>query len=150
MERTKPGAEESTSGMAVEPKPEHYYLELPKMEALEEGVGVAILVRGQYLGDGSGEAAREIGSRLMGMFLASLCEMPPVVKTLVLVNDAILLACEQSPVLNVLETIEKQGTEVVCCSTSCNYFRREPVVGSRAGMFHIVEMLLAARKVITV
>ncbi len=130
-------------------KPEEYYIELPKVEGLEEGANVVILVRGLSLSAVGGGPEAEFGGRLLGMFLTSLCEMPPVVKAIALVNNAVRLAAAESQVLTALETIEKQGTEILCCSTSCNFFKLEPLVGARSSMFHIVETLLGAGKVIT-
>lgn len=129
-------------------KPEEYYLDLPKMEGLEEGANIVLLVRGQSLGDTGGDQG-DLGGRLLAMLLTSLCEMPPVVKAIVLVNEAVKLAAAESAVLNALETIEKQGTEILCCSTSCNFFKIEPLVGVRSSMFQMTEALLAAGKVIT-
>lgn len=149
MPKTTPRSEPGIPQVPVEAKPSEYYLDLPKLEGLDEGLSVAVFIRSQYLGGSTSTGDVDLGARLITMFLASLCEMPPV-KSVILVNDAVRLACGDSPTVTALETIEKQGTEVLCCSTSCNYFKVDPAVGLRTSMFHIVETLLAAGKVITV
>lgn len=130
-------------------EPEEYYLDLPRLEGIEEGASVVLMVRGQSLGDAASEVGSDLGARLLAMFLTSLCEMPPVVKAIVLVNEAVRLAAAESAVLSAMETIEKQGTDILCCSTSCNFYKIEPLVGVRSSMFHIAETLLTAGKVIT-
>ncbi len=131
--------------LALDGKREELYLELPKVEGLDEGPGVVILIGSQSFGRPDGETGR----RLMSLFLAGLLEMPPVVKAVVLVNDGVRLACEGSGALHALETLRGQGAQVVCCANSCNHLGTEPVVGYRAGMMHIAETLLGASKVIT-
>ncbi|NPV69981.1 MAG: hypothetical protein HPY55_04935 [Firmicutes bacterium] len=131
--------------LAVSSKPRDLYLELPKIEGLDEGPGVVLLVGSQSLGEPDGEAGR----RLMGLFLSCLLEMPSVVKAVVLVNDGVHLACEGSSILHTLDTLKGQGTQVICCSNTCNHLDVEPLVGYRASMLHIAEMLLGAAKVIS-
>ena len=145
MTSTERRAGTGVAGVAVSSKPQDLYLELPKVEGLDEGQGVVVLIGSRSLGEPDGETGR----RLMGLFLGCLTEMPSVVRAVVLVNDGVRLAGEGSGALHVLETLRGQGTQVICCTNSCSHLNVDPIVGYRAGMMHIAETLLGASKVIT-
>jgi len=121
-----------------------YYVGLPEIESLDEDVNVAILITSQSIGE------EPLGRKLMESLLACFGEMPPVIRAVILMNEAVRLAAEGSPCVGLLETLQRQGTQVMCCSTSLSTLGVSQAVGTRAGILRIAETMLSAKKVITI
>ncbi len=136
-------------GSTVEEKTADVYLKLPsEIAGLEEALfrpdGTVLLLSSDGLGDGSDE----LGRRLMEGFLAVLAEAGGGLKALVLINRGVLLG-QESPARDSLEALEKQGTAIMVCSVSARHYGIVPLVGQRTTLFRISQVLLGARKVIS-
>ena len=76
------------------------------------------LVQSEGLGRGDGR----LGSILMANFLRLLGESEGKPSSLVFLNTGVRLVCEGSQVLDHLKRLEKQGVEILACTTCLEYF----------------------------
>jgi selenium metabolism protein YedF len=77
-----------------------------------------ILVQSEGLGRGNDE----LGALLMSSFFRLLGESQEKPATLVFWNTGVRLVCEGSWALVHLKKLEKQGVEILACSTCLEYF----------------------------
>lgn len=93
----------------------------------------------------------ELGERLMKFFLKSVLHNRVKPRAIILLNEAVHLATEESQVLGELVVLEEQGVRVMVCVLSADEYGIEDglKVGSVADMDNICEFLLTAWKVIT-
>ncbi len=138
----------------------NYYLRMIRGDfaELEEGLperlptsskqkNIVIFLGSKALGRG----CNDLGQKLMKLFLRALAHGSAKPKALVLVNDAVELSVDGSPVLGELAVLSEQGVHVYSCLSSLDEFRIEEkiAVGSQADMELICELLLNAWKVVT-
>jgi selenium metabolism protein YedF len=92
----------------------------------------------------------ELGAILMRSFLNTLKEIKPLPWRVIFVNAGVKLACEDSPVLNVLKDLEGIGIEILACGTCLDYFKLKERLraGRTSNMFEIVSSLVEASNVI--
>ncbi|MEW6523539.1 MAG: hypothetical protein AB1445_08205 [Bacillota bacterium] len=112
-------------------------------ELLEPGATVILLNSDTW-----GQGAFETGRKLMEGFLAALAEAAAGVRAVVLVNRGVLLG-DEGPARHSLDALERQGVEILVCSVSAREHGVVPIVGRQVALFHIVQTLLRAKKVIT-
>lgn len=100
---------------------------------------------------GMGHAPEELQTRLAGKFLSLTLESGDLPARIVFYTEGVKLACEGSPVLEQLKTLESKGVELVLCSTCLEFFglAEKVQVGVVGGMGDILETLQAAPKVIS-
>ncbi|NCC24692.1 MAG: sulfurtransferase-like selenium metabolism protein YedF [Deltaproteobacteria bacterium] len=112
------------------------------------GRRILILLTRDVLGSGDDT----LGAGLMKNFLATLPEMGSGLWRLVLVNSAVRLAVENSPVLDSLQTLERSGVSILVCGTCLNFFEllERKRVGETTNMLDVVTSLDLADKVVTV
>jgi selenium metabolism protein YedF len=77
-----------------------------------------VIIQGESLGRGD----EQLGRILMANFLRLLAESGKKPATIILWNAGIRLACEGSDVLEHLKRLEKQGVEILACTTCLEYF----------------------------
>jgi selenium metabolism protein YedF len=106
-----------------------------------------VLVTKNYIGDEDGT----LGQLLMKSFFYVMSEKETKPSDIILINRGVFLAAEGSPVLNALHELDRGGVSIMCCGTSLNHFkvREELNLGFVSNMYDIVEVLLHAKKVIT-
>jgi len=106
-----------------------------------------ILVTKNYIG---GED-NQLGQLLMKSFFYVMSEKETKPSDIILINRGVFLAAEGSPVLSALHELDRNGVSIMCCGTSLNHFkvREELNLGFVSNMYDIVEVLLRAKKVIT-
>lgn len=100
---------------------------------------------------GMGDAPAELQQKLATTFLTFLGkDTPPGV--IAFYGDGVKLACDGSPVIDLLRALSDKGTRLVICQTCLDYLRlRESVrVGIIGGMGDIVAAMNAADKVMSV
>jgi hypothetical protein len=99
------------------------------------------------LGDGPAELQKNLVVKYLGLTLES--EQLPA--KILFYTDGVRLACEGSPVLDLLEKYAAQGVELVLCKTCLDYFHlnEQVKVGIVGGMPDILEVLQAAPKVLS-
>lgn len=90
-----------------------------------------------------------LGEKLMVNFLATLPEMGSLWR-MILVNEAVTLAVEGSPVLDSLNKLEAQGVSILVCGTCLTHFNllEKKAVGQTTNMLDVVTSLQLAGKVI--
>ncbi len=100
---------------------------------------------------GVGHAPRELQETLARKFLGLLLEGGQLPAKLLFYTDGVRLACEGSPVLDLLARLEASGVELVLCKTCLDYFGLADSVrvGVVGGMGDIIEAMARASKVIS-
>ena len=76
------------------------------------------LIQSEWLGRGD----ECLGSMLMANFLRLLGENKDKPGSLVFWNSGVKLVCEGSKVIDYLKRLEKQGVEILACTTCLEYF----------------------------
>jgi len=106
-----------------------------------------VLVSKNYIG---GEDST-LGQLLIKSFFYVMSEKETKPSDIILINRGVFLAAEGSPVLTALHELARCGVSIMCCGTSLNHFkvREELNLGFVSNMYDIVEVLLHAKKVIT-
>jgi len=91
-----------------------------------------------------------LGNVLIKSFFYTLNENDVVGKTLIFLNSGVKLTCSGSEVLEHLMSLEKRGTEILSCGTCLDFYglKEKLCVGKITNMYHILELLIKAPKVI--
>ncbi|MGQ9731207.1 MAG: sulfurtransferase-like selenium metabolism protein YedF [Candidatus Zipacnadales bacterium] len=99
---------------------------------------------------GLGRTNPDLGAVLMRAFLAAIAELPQPPDTVALMQGGVWLACEGSPVLDTLRTLETQGTELIVCGTCLEFFgvMDQLRVGRVSNMAEITHALMTAGRII--
>ena len=99
-----------------------------------------------------GRGPEDLQDIIIRGFLHTLHEVSPLPSTIIFINTGVKLAVENSPVLEDLQLLEKQGTEILICGTCLNHFNltEKVAVGTISNMYTIAETLLSAGKVVAV
>lgn len=118
-----------------------------KLPTSSKQKNIVILLGSKSLGRGN----LELGVKLTKLFLSALANGPTKPRAIVLVNDAVELAVEGSPVISELTVLAEQGVQVYSCLSSLDEISKEEqiAVGSQADMAQICEVLLTAWKVVS-
>jgi hypothetical protein len=114
----------------------------------EDKRNIVLLFPGEGMGTTEGQDLREkLASTFLGL-IAGSGELPRVI---CFYTDGVKLACEGSPVLDVLGELEKQGVELVVCTTCLNHFgiMDQMRVGVAGSMPDIITAMWRADSVIT-
>jgi sulfur relay (sulfurtransferase) complex TusBCD TusD component (DsrE family) len=102
--------------------------------------------------NGLGDAPAELQQKLVTRFLALLIESNQIPSKIVFYTEGVKLACDGSPILELLGTLEAQGVELVLCQTCLDFFNLadQVKIGVVGGMGDILEVLQKAPKVLSV
>ena len=94
--------------------------------------------------EGLGKGDDALGGLLMAHFLRLLGESKEKPKRIMLWNAGVRLACQGSGVVEYLKRLEKQGVEVVACTTCLEYLELADklLVGKPTNMVKSIESLL--------
>jgi selenium metabolism protein YedF len=113
-----------------------------------EDIVTLIFITKDVLGSGDDR----LGAGLMKNFLATLPEMGTGLWRIILVNSAVRLTIETSPVLETLQKLEQSGVSILVCGTCLEFFNllEQKQVGETTNMLDVVTSLDHADKVITV
>lgn len=105
---------------------------------------IAILVKSNFLGDGS----EELGNVLMKSFLYTLSEAEFPIGHIVFLNSGVRLTAEGSPVLEHLQALEQKGVKILSCGTCLDFYNLKDKlqVGQVTNMYTIFETLANAPK----
>lgn len=95
-------------------------------------------------GEGLGRGDDKLGLLLMANFLRLLGESETKPEQLIFWNTGVRLLCEGSPVLDYLKNLEKQGVELLACTTCLEYFglHDKMVVGKPTTMVKSITSLM--------
>lgn len=102
--------------------------------------------------DRMGYGDDDLGQKLMVNFLRTLEEMAPDLWRLVLVNNGVKMAIDDSEVLQDLQAYEQAGIKIMVCGTCLNHFDllERKRVGETTKMLDIITAMQLADKVITI
>lgn len=102
--------------------------------------------------DRIGSGDDELGLKLMVNFVRTLKEMGPELKHLILLNNGVKLAVDDSPVVPDLQELERNGINVLVCGTCLDHFNllERKQVGETTNMLDVVTSLQVADKVINI
>ncbi len=102
--------------------------------------------------DQMGRGEEELGHILIRSFLHALTEVSGRPDTMIFFNTGVKLTVKGSEVLADLQTLEKNGVEILICGTCLDYFdlKDKIAVGQVSNMYAIAETMLAAGHLVTV
>ena len=140
--------------VSVEPKDDGIYLTLKKAEAGSTGEecqlasGVVLFIGSDVLGRGEDY---QLGSLLMQSFLHTVGGLTFRPETVILMNNGVKLATEDSLVLGELRQLESQGIEILACGTCLSRLQLtdKVAVGLVSNMYTIADTMLKADKLIS-
>lgn len=98
-----------------------------------------------------GRGNDELGTKLMLNFLSTLPEMGEKLWKIVLVNSGVKLAIDNSPALDSLQILEKEGVSILVCGTCLDFFglTDKKRVGETTNMLDIVSAMSLADSTVT-
>ena len=101
--------------------------------------------------DGMGRAETPLQHKLIQTYFGLLDEHDVLPAAICFYTDGVKLVLEESPVLELLKSLEAKGVRLIVCNTCLNYFKLQDKVqvGIIGGMTDILEAQLRAKKVIT-
>lgn len=145
-------AQSQSLEVQVEEKGDEYFIHITRNEVpgystqSRTAIDQVLLVSSSYLGRGDDE----LGALLMQNFLGTLAleDCPP--GRVYLINSAVKLACEGSPVLSSLMALEQKGVALSSCGLCLDHFnlKEKLCVGTVTNMYDIVETVAGAARVI--
>lgn len=107
---------------------------------------LVLAVSGEKMGRGD----PELGKILIRSFFHTLTEVQPRPDRILLFNTGVKLACQDSPVLDDLRSLEAVGVEILSCGTCLGHFelKEKLAVGRISNMYEIAEAMLSAGKIV--
>jgi selenium metabolism protein YedF len=152
-------AEKAGWQVQVTPQGNDYRIELSRAGAKAQ-IEPQALGRAEFLGgpivlavsgDRMGRGEPELGRILIRSFFHTLGEVRPQPDRILLFNTAVMLACQESPVLDDLRALEEQGVEILTCGTCLGHFelKERLAVGRISNMYEIAESMLNAGKLVS-
>ena len=106
------------------------------------------IINSEFFGKGDDE----LGAKLMGSFLRTLTGLETKPDKLIFYNSGVKLLAEDSPVLDVLDELEKAGILFVACGTCVSHFKLDDKIRNEriSNMREIAGILTEAEHVVTV
>jgi hypothetical protein len=103
-----------------------------------------------FAANGMGDAEAELRLKLAKIFLGLLAGSGMAGGKICFYTEGVRLACEGSPVLDELASLQRSGVELILCKTCLDYYGLTAKVkaGVVGGMPDIIAAMSAARKVI--
>jgi hypothetical protein len=116
---------------------------------MENPKSVVIAFKSNGLGQ---TQAQELKEKLGASFLALVADADSLSKAICLYTDGVKLACEGSPLLGELQTLESRGVRLILCTTCLSYFGLQDKVrvGIPGGMGDIITAMWSADTVLMV
>ena len=101
-----------------------------------------VVISSSYMGTGDDE----LGAVLMKGFIYALSQQEELPKTILFYNSGAKLACEMSPTLEDLMSLEANGVEILTCGTCLNHYglTEKLKVGGVTNMYVITEKMMQA------
>lgn len=101
--------------------------------------------------NGLGQGPEDLQQQLAVKFLSLIQDASQHPAKILFYTDGVKLACQGSPVVNLLLNLESQGVELLLCKTCLDYFKLtdQVAVGIIGGMPDIIEAMQKAEKVIS-
>lgn len=104
-----------------------------------------------FSSNGMGRAEPDLQVNLVRKFLGLVVLSEKKPGKICFYTEGVKLVCEDSPVLDLLQALERSGVELVVCKTCVDYFglNDRVKVGIVGGMPDILEAMAEAQKVIS-
>ena len=101
-----------------------------------------VVISSSYMGTGDDE----LGAVLMKGFIYALSQQDELPKIILFYNSGAKLACEMSPTLEDLMSLEANGVEILTCGTCLNHYglTEKLKVGGVTNMYVITEKMMQA------
>lgn len=101
--------------------------------------------------NGLGQAPEELQTKLALKYLSLINDANNLPAKILFYTDGVKLACQGSPVIDVLKELERKGVELILCSTCLEFYNltKKVEVGIVGGMPDIIEALDQADQVIS-
>lgn len=140
--------------VSIEKKEESIYLTLnkakaesPKIEAKPPATGIVLFIGSDVVGRGEDQ---QLGTLLMEKFLHTVAGLTQKPETILLINNGVKLAAEDSLVVGELQQLEAQGVEILACGTCLQRFQLTDKikVGKISDMYTIADTMFKAGKVV--
>jgi len=95
---------------------------------------------------------RQVGKLLLETYIYTLSELEFLPKSIILLNEAVLLTLPVSDCYLYLKRLQDRGVEILVCDTSATYYGivKKMQVGKLIGMKTIIEKQLKATKLINI
>ena len=95
---------------------------------------------------------RQVGKVLLETYIYTLSELEFLPKSVILLNEAVLLTLPVSDCYLYLKRLQDRGVEILVCDTSATYYGivKKMQVGKLIGMKTIIEKQLKATKLINI
>lgn len=139
---------------AVDEKEGQYYISIFKDEGLQgkdeketmQG-NTVVLISSNVLGRGDDK----LGGVLMKSFLYTLTQIEGEIKCAIFMNSGVLLTTAGSELIEHLQALSTQGTEILSCGTCLDFYNvsNKLAVGTVTNMYTITEKLLQAGRVLS-
>ena len=106
------------------------------------GNNVVVVISDNCMGVGD----KEFGQSLLRSFLYAISRQDKVPHTFIFYNSGVRLTCEDTPELEDLRQLEKEGVQIISGDTSLKQYglSRELKVGRAANMYEITDILIEA------
>ena len=98
-----------------------------------------------FSSDKMGEGEDALGEILIKSFLYTLTQAEKLPRTLLFYNKGAFLTCQDSPVLEDLKVLEKEGVQIYTCGTCLDYYKLKDklAVGEVANMLSLIHIWTA-------
>ena len=109
---------------------------------------ITLLLHAETIGQGD----EKLGRRLMYSFLYSLTEMPPRLKSIILLNEGVKLAFIGSKTIEPLSVLMDAHVALFLCEESMHHYSSSSKlsIGRAVSMYTIANMLISAQRVISI
>ena len=114
---------------------------------LEEANNISFICSSLSIG-----SDRQVGKVLLETYIYALSELEFLPKSIILLNEAVLLTLPVSDCYLYLKRLQDRGVEVLVCDTSATYYNivKKMQVGKLIGMKTIIEKQLGTTKLINI
>ena len=114
---------------------------------LEEANNISFICSSLSIG-----SDRQVGKVLLETYIYALSELEFLPKSIILLNEAVLLTLPVSDCYLYLKRLQDRGVEVLVCDTSATYYNivKKMQVGKLIGIKTIIEKQLGATKLINI
>ena len=138
----------------VDEKEGQFYISIFKDEGLQEKDeketlegNTVVLINSNVMGRGDDK----LGGVLMKSFLYTLTQMEGEIKSAIFMNSGVLLTTAGSELIEHLQALSNQGTEILSCGTCLDFYNvsNKLAVGTVSNMYTITEKLLHAGRVLS-
>jgi selenium metabolism protein YedF len=121
--------------------------EVAESESVSLEKSVVILITNDKMGLGDDK----LGAVLMKSYIYALTENDIKPQAMLFLNAGVKLTVQDSEVLESLQTLEKQGVEILSCGTCLDFYalKEKLAIGSVTNMYTIAEKMNSASNTIT-